>query len=302
MGKERKIINKKFMTGLLTGVIILECYSCATKCKRDISDDERRVIETITQMTTSPYTTTTSEESANPYWAFEGETRKTTTTTTSEESVNPYWAFEGQTKKTKATTESTAESTKKTKATTESTKKTKATTESTKKTKATTTTTSEETVNPYWAFEGDSYERYLKIVDTYNKINNEIDNFSFEKAKNKAINYSKQLIDFIFYGGTINGLTFDQLKSDAKQEVYIRLQKIDSKIMEYIPDYKERIGAKYNVVKNFAGTTLQKAKEMFNKHISVNINVEKEQTSATNTTSTTNTTTKKLTLWRTKDK
>ena len=45
--------------------------------------------------------------------------------------------------------------------------------------------------------------------------------------------------------------------------------------MQYIPDYKEKIGEKYNWVKDFASTTLEKAKDVFNSHIEINVNVTK---------------------------
>ena len=258
---KRKIVNKKFIAGLLTGSILLGAYACSRKPQKEV------IIQTVvvtptptpttetTKETTTP--TTTTEESVNPYWAWEDEkqptetTKETTTpTTTTEESVNPNWAWSdgnnnGNSNKNTPTP------------------------------KPTTAPTTEETVNPNWAFEGDQEERYKQLVDTYNKINYEIENFSFDKVKEKAINYSKELIDFVFYGGTINGLTFDELKDETKQEVYARLQRIDAFIMQYIPDYKEKIGEKYNWVKDFASTTLQKAKDVFNSHIEINVNVTK---------------------------
>lgn len=49
------------------------------------------------------------------------------------------------------------------------------------------------------------------------------------------------LTDFIFYGGTINGKTFDELTTEAKQQVLSIYEKIDSKIESKIPGYKEKI-------------------------------------------------------------
>jgi len=256
---KRKIINKKFIAGLLTGSILLGAYACTRKPQKEV------IIQTVvvtptptpttetTKETTTP--TTTTEESVNPYWAWEGEkqptetTKETTTpTTTTEESVNPNWAWSDGNNNSNKNTPTP---------------------------KPTTAPTTEETVNPNWAFEGDQEERYKQLVDTYNKINYEIENFSFDKVKEKVINYSKELIDFIFYGGTINGLTFDELKDEAKQDVYARLQRIDSFIMQYIPDYKENLEEKYKWVKDFASTKLDQAKEIFNSHIEINVNVTK---------------------------
>ena len=114
--------------------------------------------------------------------------------------------------------------------------------------------------------------------DVYNKINYinwRIDNIDYEEVKETTINYAKDLIDFIFYGGEMNGMTFEELKDDGKQKVYEELQRLDSFIMQYIPDYKERLGEKYNLVKDFASTKLDEAKEIFNSHIDIDINVEK---------------------------
>lgn len=112
----------------------------------------------------------------------------------------------------------------------------------------------------------------------YNKINYtiwRIDNIDFDEVKESTINHAKELIDFIFYGGEMNGITFDELKDDAKQEVYAELQRLDSFIMQFVPDYKEKIGEKYNLVKDFASTTLENAKEIFNSHIDIDVNIEK---------------------------
>lgn len=109
------------------------------------------------------------------------------------------------------------------------------------------------------------------IYNKINYINWRIDNTDFDKIKDSTIKYAQELIDFIFYGGEMNGVTFDELQDDAKQKVYEELQKVDSFIMQFIPDYKEKIEEKYNLVKDFSSTTLEKAKEIFNSHIEVNI-------------------------------
>ncbi len=117
--------------------------------------------------------------------------------------------------------------------------------------------------------------------DIYNKINYinwRIDNTDFNKVKEKTIEHAKKLIDFIFYGGTIDGKTFEELSDDAKQKVYEELQKVDSFIMQFIPDYKEKIGEKYNLVKDFASTTLEKAKEIFSGHVDIDVTIEKGKT------------------------
>ncbi len=284
MTNNRKIIDKKFIAGLLSGAILFGIFfGCSNRKKKDkdlyiytenaFEQTMEPTIETEST-TTREATTTTTEETVNPYWAWDGEKKpnkpKTTTATTTEESVNPNWAWDGETKSKKTNTPTP---TPKPNATNTPTPKPKAT--NTPTPKPTTATTTEETVDPNWAFEGDSYQKYLKIIDTYNKINDEINNFSFDKAKNNAIKYSKELIDFIFYGGTMNGITFAELKDDAKKEIYEKLQKLDSKIMEYVPDYKEKIGEKYKKVKDFAKTKYEDAKEIMSGKVEINVNVQK---------------------------
>lgn len=121
-----------------------------------------------------------------------------------------------------------------------------------------------------------SYDAKLdSVLDTINNINEKIDSVDLKSIKESTINYAKELIDFIFYGGEINGVTFDELKDESKQKVYAQLQKIDTFIMQFVPDYKETIGEKYNYVKDFASKTLEEAKEIINSKINIEVNVEK---------------------------
>ena len=71
------------------------------------------------------------------------------------------------------------------------------------------------------------------------------------KIKLKNILFT--IVDFIFYDGKIKGHTFNDLSSTAKLKIISIALKIDNKIEEYIPGYKETIssnGSKiYNNVK-----------------------------------------------------
>ena len=62
-----------------------------------------------------------------------------------------------------------------------------------------------------------------------------------------------KIVDFLFYDEEINGVTFSELKDEAKLKLYLLALKIDSKIDEHFPGYKETItnGTKkiYNNVK-----------------------------------------------------
>lgn len=56
------------------------------------------------------------------------------------------------------------------------------------------------------------------------------------------------VIDFIFYGGEIYGKTFAELSNSAKIKIISLALKIDSKIDEYFPGYKETISNTTNRV------------------------------------------------------
>ena len=49
------------------------------------------------------------------------------------------------------------------------------------------------------------------------------------------------LTDFIFYGGVINGKTFEELTTETKQKIVSIYEKLDQKIESKIPGYKEKI-------------------------------------------------------------
>ena len=84
--------------------------------------------------------------------------------------------------------------------------------------------------------------------DNYNVINN-----NWEDVKDKAKEYFITIVDFIFYGGEIKGYTFSDLSTNTKLKIISVALKIDSKIEEHVPGYKDNIssnGSKiYNNVK-----------------------------------------------------
>ncbi len=84
---------------------------------------------------------------------------------------------------------------------------------------------------------------------------NSTDTTMKEKLENTFIT----LTDFIFYGGTIKGMTFNQLTDTAKEKVLDLYEKIDSKIESYFPNYKEDIASS---AKKGYTTVVTKAKEL----------------------------------------
>ena len=78
-----------------------------------------------------------------------------------------------------------------------------------------------------------------EVIDYFEFIENNIENSDGFKEKFK--DYFISIIDFIFYDTEINGYTFSELSDSAKVYVISVALKIDSKIEEYIPNYKEYI-------------------------------------------------------------
>lgn len=82
---------------------------------------------------------------------------------------------------------------------------------------------------------------YVKGVSTENKTSSLKEGFV-------------KVIDFIFYDGKIYGKTFKELSNSAKIKIITFTLKIDSKIDEYFPEYKESISSTtsriYTNVKN----------------------------------------------------
>ncbi len=94
----------------------------------------------------------------------------------------------------------------------------------------------------------------INVNDDYNYVYTEedvVEYFSFMEEevsesssfKEKFKEYFIILIDFIFYDKEIKGYTFSELSGTAKAKVIGIALKIDSKIEEYVPNYKESISS-----------------------------------------------------------
>jgi len=75
-----------------------------------------------------------------------------------------------------------------------------------------------------------------------------IETISNENDENKLKNGFVTVVDFLFYGGEIYSKTFIELSNGAKLKIITLALKIDSKIDEYFPDYKESISNTTNKV------------------------------------------------------
>lgn len=86
----------------------------------------------------------------------------------------------------------------------------------------------------------ESFVTYIESVDKDVKTLTEKEKLTTldkETLKNTFIT----LTDFIFYNGTIKGITFNELAEDAKNKIIIIYESIDSKIESVYPNYKENI-------------------------------------------------------------
>ncbi len=84
-----------------------------------------------------------------------------------------------------------------------------------------------------------------------NTIINEMDNtLNSIDAESSSSNFSDKakatfitIVDFLFYDGTIKGITFNELTADGKQKVLEIANKIDVKLEEVSPGYKDKISS-----------------------------------------------------------
>ena len=109
-------------------------------------------------------------------------------------------------------------------------------------------------------------EQILNIINSDKEvIEYYVSTEDIENVKKYGKEFFIKMVDFIFYDTEINGVKFNDLKEETKQEIYDTFCKIDALIMMVAPDYKENIGEKYEIVKDFTTniyyTSLDKIKE-----------------------------------------
>ena len=84
-------------------------------------------------------------------------------------------------------------------------------------------------------------------ITTDNSILNDENNTENE---NKLTTSFVKLTDFIFYDGTINNITFNELKDDTKVAILSDWEILDEKIETKYPNYKDRIESVENKTYN----------------------------------------------------
>ena len=85
----------------------------------------------------------------------------------------------------------------------------------------------------------------ITIINYINDVEKEVttltNNENSISTKEKLKNTFITLTDFIFYNGTINGITFNELSTSVQEQVLEIYTNIDRKIESYYPNYKETI-------------------------------------------------------------
>lgn len=112
----------------------------------------------------------------------------------------------------------------------------------------------------------DNYNEKDNIVidELNNTLNNIEKSTRDENFKDKASSTFISIVDFLFYDGTIKGISFDELTEKGKEKVLEISSKIDVKLEEKYPGYKEKIS-------NSTSKAYQKASEII-KNGAKNIN------------------------------
>lgn len=106
----------------------------------------------------------------------------------------------------------------------------------------------------------DNYNEKDNIV--IDELNNTLKNIEEspqdENFKDKASSTFISIVDFLFYDGTIKGISFDELTEKGKEKVLEISSKIDVKLEEKCPGYKEKIS-------NSTSKAYQKASKIIKK-------------------------------------
>ncbi len=103
-----------------------------------------------------------------------------------------------------------------------------------------------------------------EVVSYISEVEQEVEALSQGQQNSKSVKEKLEdtfitLTDFIFYGGSIKGVTFHELTDSAKEKVLTLYEKIDSTIESKFPNYKENI--KSTAKKSYT-TVVSKASEL----------------------------------------
>lgn len=119
----------------------------------------------------------------------------------------------------------------------------------------------------------DNEDEVVSYVDSV--VDTALEEKNVEQNESKLKNTFITLTDFIFYGGTIKGYTFKELRDEQKQKIIAAWEKLDAKIEAKYPNYKEHLKEKkdktYNNLKekmsSLKENLSEKAKEKFGEDV-----------------------------------
>lgn len=94
-------------------------------------------------------------------------------------------------------------------------------------------------------------DNFTFFKDAKQEIISYIDSEEFEKIKEQGKYYVTTGIDFVFFDTPINGIYFNDLTEQLKQDIMRDIKALDESIMAYYPDYKENISTKYQIAAEF---------------------------------------------------
>lgn len=94
-----------------------------------------------------------------------------------------------------------------------------------------------------------------------NEMNNTLDSIDAESSSSNFSDKAKatfiSIVDFLFYDGTIKGITFNELTDEGKQKVLEIANKIDVKLEEVSPGYKDKISSTTSSAYNKASEVIK---------------------------------------------
>lgn len=121
-----------------------------------------------------------------------------------------------------------------------------------------------------------------KTIQYFENIELEVDNYVEDKDEKKLSSIAKEkfvtLVDFIFYGTEINGITFNELTDATKEKLVSIVNSIDNKIESKVPGYKEEISDNATTTYTYLSERLKKGITYIDGKIDEKVGTEKYET------------------------